>query len=102
MFVLGIIDIFAGVVLALSGFVPFSGISFILFLGVLFVLKGIYSTAAAALNGFFFDLLGWFDLALGVFLVLAFFGMYMGIFFFLGVIVMLKGLFTFSISILKA
>ena len=99
---LGMIDIFAGIVLALSGFVPFKGISFIIAIGTIYVLKGLYSTGTAAANGFYFDFLGWFDLAAGFFMLLAFLGMSMGIFFFLGIVVMLKGLYTFSVSVLKA
>ncbi|MFH1445215.1 MAG: hypothetical protein ABIF08_01910 [Nanoarchaeota archaeon] len=102
LFILGIIDIFAGIVLALSGFVPLAGVSFILFIGILYLLKGTYSTGTAAANGFYFDLLGWFDLAAGLFFVLTFIGLNMGIFFFLGITVMLKGLYSFAVSIFKA
>jgi len=102
MLVLGITDIIAGIILALSGLVPLSGIQLIFAIGIIYVMKGFYSTGSAAVNGFYFDLLGWFDLALGAFLILAFLGMHMGIFLFLGIAVTLKGLYTFSVSILKA
>ena len=102
MLILGVIDIFVGTVLALSGFMSMQGVFFIFIVSIFCLLKGIYSTGAAAANGFYFDILGWFDLSAGLFLLLSYFGIYMGIFFFFGIAVMFKGLYSFAISVMRA
>ncbi len=64
--ILGIIDILAG--LAFASFELFPQ-SIIYFLGILMLLKGLYSYITALMGGFPFDLLGLIDIFAGISLI---------------------------------
>jgi uncharacterized membrane protein HdeD (DUF308 family) len=90
--ILGIFDIIMGVFLALSG--PMKGIDIILWLGVIVLLKGIYSMLSNFASGFLLDLMGVLDLLCGIFLVMAFYGFYYHFFLYVGILMFLKGLYS--------
>jgi len=91
---LGLIDLLFGIILAVSGLVDFSGSSLVFFLFILAFIKGVYSILTATAAGFYFDLLGMFDLLSGVFLFLVFSGIQFHFFVYLGIIVILKGIYS--------
>ena len=96
---LGIIDIIAGILIGLGLVVDFTGNNIIFTLGIIMVIKGLYSTLTAMAGGFFFDVLGWIDLTSGIFLFILFFGMTFGFFFYLAIIIVLKGIYSFFVGL---
>lgn len=92
--ILGLLDLLLGFTLALSGIIDFTGNSLIFFLFIIAILKGVYSILTAAGAGFYFDLLGVFDLVAGIFLYLVFTGMHFHFFLYIGIIVILKGVYS--------
>jgi hypothetical protein len=63
--VLGILDIVIGLSILFRDF--FAGV--VMILGLIALLKGIFSVLGGMMSGFFFDILGWIDLAAGVILL---------------------------------
>jgi len=101
LFILGIIDLIAGIALALTGFVPLAASGLILAIGVILALKGGISYLAAAGAGFYFDVLGVLDLLSGIFLILAFYGTVLGFFVWFGVAMILKALWSIVVFMVR-
>jgi hypothetical protein len=99
--ILGVLDVLGGILLAISGFIPYEGSGFILTLGAVFVLKGIISYLAAAAKGFLFDLLGILDLIAGIMLILATYGFVVFFFPYVGILLIIKGAYSFVMGLLK-
>jgi hypothetical protein len=100
--VLGVLDLLAGVALAVSGLVPMQASVFVLWIGILVLLKGLYSYLAAALNDFWFDVLGIMDIAVGVLLFLVYSGLVFPFFFWIGLALILKALWSIGVFIISA
>jgi len=96
--VLGVIDIIVGGVLALSPGVPMVASGLLLALGVISLLKSIYSIGTAVGAGFYLDALGWLDLIAGIFLLMAYLGLVFGFFLYVGIIMVLKGIYSFAMG----
>ena len=92
---LGVLDVIAGLLLALSGTIPLTGNWFVIFFAIVMVLKGIWSVLAALGGGFKYDLLGLVDLVVGGVLWLVVSGWVNEAFLYLGIIVLIKGLWSF-------
>lgn len=92
--ILGLVDIIVGIILGVSGFFDFVGISIIFIIGIIAVLKGIYSVVTALASGFYFDLLGVFDIISGILIYLAYSGIVYGFFVYIGIIMIIKGLYS--------
>ena len=99
--ILGVLDILGGVLLAIAGFIPYTGSGFILTLGVVFIIKGIISYLAAAAKGFFFDLMGVLDLIAGIMLVLATHDFILFFFPYIGILLIIKGVYSFVMGLVK-
>ncbi|MBI4175573.1 MAG: hypothetical protein HY518_00060 [Candidatus Aenigmarchaeota archaeon] len=95
LFLLGILDMFAGVLLMAGKVAPLTENGLVFLIGILFVLKGAWSMLAAMAAGFFFDFLGIVDIFAGLFLLLAVWNLYFDFFLYMGIVVMLKGLYSF-------
>lgn len=93
--VLGALDIIAGVILGLATGNPFMGSGIIFGLGVLWLLKGLFSILTSVGSGFYFDILGVMDLFTGIFLLLSTNGIVFWFFLHLGILMVLKGLYSF-------
>jgi len=96
--ILGVLDIIIGVVLALSPGMPLIASSVVLILGIIAILKSIYSIGTAAGAGFFLDVLGWVDLIAAIFLFMAYGGWVFGFFLYAGIIMVIKGLYSFAVG----
>ncbi len=99
--IFGIFDLLVGVALILSPFVPFEGNGFVFSLGLMAIIKGLYSYLAAAASGFYFDVLGALDLALGLCLVLTVYGMVFDFFLWIGAFMIIKALYTIVIFLIR-
>jgi len=99
--ILGIIDLIAGIALALTGFVPLTASGLILAIGIIVTLKGAISYLAAAGAGFYFDLLGVLDMLSGIFLILVFYGTAWGGFAWFGLAMILKALWSIVIFMVR-
>ena len=64
--ILGFLDILVGISLMFPNFLAFT-------LGVLVLLKGIFSVVGSFASGFFFDVMGFIDLIAGIMLIFGFF-----------------------------
>ncbi|RLJ08668.1 MAG: hypothetical protein DRP13_02215 [Candidatus Aenigmatarchaeota archaeon] len=97
----GIFDLIAGVAGMIVPFISAQGNTFILAIGVLAIIKGLYSYLAGALAGFYFDILGLLDLITGILLVLSFYNLVFGWMFYFGLILTLKGVYTIVIFLVS-
>lgn len=97
----GIFDIMVGVAGITASLIPLQGNSFIFTIGLLGIIKGIYSILAGVLSGFYFDLLGLLDLVLGIFLLLAFYNLMFGWVIYLGILMVIKGLYSVVIFLVS-
>lgn len=98
---LGVLDLLAGAILALHPFLAVAGSGYIAGIAILFFLKGLYSLLTAFAVGFYFDLLGLFDIAGGVFLALLYFGVASEFFVYIGLAVLLKGIYSFVMGMVE-
>ena len=98
--ILGVLDIIFGAVLAASTFADLAGSGWVFLFGIIALLKGIYSVVTAAGAGFYFDVLGWIDLAVGVFLLLVNWNIVLPFFLYIGILVILKGLYSFFVGLI--
>ena len=96
--ILGILDIIIGGVLAVTPSIPVVASSVVMILGIIAVLKSIYSIGTAAGAGFFLDVLGWVDLIAGIFLFMAYGGWAFGFFLYVGIIMVIKGIYSFAMG----
>jgi len=96
--ILGIIDIIIGIAVAVSPGMPLIASSIILTLGIIALLKGLYSVLTAAGAGFFLDVLGWLDLIAALFLFMTYWGWVFGFFLYVGIIMVIKGLYSFAMG----
>ncbi|MBU0953475.1 MAG: hypothetical protein KKA90_03585 [Nanoarchaeota archaeon] len=92
--ILGAIDIIAGIVLTLTGIVSFADNQLVFILAIIFILKSLYSLVTAMAAGFFFDVLGWFDLFAGFILLLATWEITFGFVIWIGIIMIIKGIYS--------
>ena len=99
LFILGIIDIIGGVILALATGGYIGGSDFLFYLAVFFLLKGIWSLLTAMAGGFYFDLLGITDIVAAVSMFLITAGVVSGVFLWIGVILILKGIYSAAVGI---
>jgi hypothetical protein len=99
--VLGILDIILGAALSASTFVDFAGNGWILILGIVAIVKGIYSVFAGFGAGFYFDVLGWLDLVVGVMLLLVNWNIVFPFFLYVGILLILKGLYSFFVGFIS-
>jgi len=98
---LGVFDMMVGTVLVLSPFVSLEGNGFVLALGAIALLKGLYSYIAAAAAGFYFDLLGILDITVGTCLVFAAYSIVSGVFPWIGIFMVAKGLYSVIIFMIR-
>ncbi len=98
--ILGILDIILGAVLAASTFADFAGNGWVFAFGILAILKGLYSTLTAAGAGFYFDVLGWLDLLVGILLLLVNWGFVFPFFLYIGILLILKGIYSFFVGMI--
>lgn len=99
LFVLGILDIVVGGAIWWASGGGLGGATILIFLGVVWFLKGLWSILSAASAGFFFDVLGVFDLIAGIFLMLGYLGLGFGFFIYMAILMILKGLYSFVMGI---
>ena len=92
--ILGLVDVIAGLILALFGLPVFPGNGVLFFLAIVMLVKGLVSFLMACANSFYFDVMGIMDMVAGVFLLLLFYGV--GLFFYpyLGILMIIKGLYS--------
>ncbi len=98
--VLGFLDLIIGTILVVSQFYTLAGNSIVLFFAVIALLKGIYSTLTAAGSGFYFDILGWFDLISAVLLFLVHIGIIFNFFLYIGIIMIIKALYSIAMGLM--
>lgn len=98
--ILGILDIICGAALAASTFANLASNGWIFFFGLVAIAKGVYSVLAAAAAGFYFDVLGWLDLLVGVLLLLVNWNITFGFFLYVGILLILKGLYSFFVGMI--
>ena len=98
---LGVLDMLAGIALAVSGLVPMQASAFVLWIGILVALKGIFSYISAALNDFWFDILGIIDIAVGILLFSVYFGVVFGFFFWIGLILVIKAFWSIGVFMIN-
>lgn len=101
LFVLGILDLIAGIILGLSGFVPYTENGFVFFLGLIIVIKGIVSFLMGAAKGFYLDFMGLLDIVAGAMLMIATTGFMLFFFPYIGIILIFKGLYSMLIGLVK-
>jgi hypothetical protein len=99
--ILGILDIIGGVLLGLSGFIPYMGSGFVSFFGIILIVKGIISWISGAVKGFFLDFMGVLDIIAGIMLILATYGFVLFFFPYIGILLALKGIYSFVIGVIK-
>lgn len=97
--ILGILDVIAGIAVALAQLFHLTGSAFALYLGVIFILKALYSILTALAAGFPFDVLGWLDLIAGIVLMLLYWGFPVSFAFWVGIIMILKGVYSILLGI---
>ncbi len=95
--ILGIIDIIAGICLALLPGVAANGIVHALAWFIL--IKGAWSVVTSAAQGYFWDWMGWVDAIVGATIVLAYYGMLIGIMQYIWWVIVLKGVYTMLCSV---
>ncbi len=100
--ILGVLDIIFGAVLAAATFAGLAGNGWVMIFGIVAIIKGIYSVLTAAGAGFYFDVLGWLDMAVGFMLLLVHWGIVFPFFLYIGIILVLKGLYSFFVGLIGA
>ena len=96
--ILGILDIIIGIALAVSPGISLVASGVIMALGVIALLKGLYSVGTAAGAGFFLDIMGWLDLIAALFLFMSYWGWAFGFFLYAGILMVIKGLYSFAMG----
>jgi len=96
--ILGILDIIIGAVLAFSPSVSLVASGFIMILGIIALLKSIFSIGTAAGAGFYLDILGWVDLIAALFLFMVYGGWAFGFFLYVGILMVIKGIYSFAMG----
>ena len=99
LFVLGVLDIIIGGALWWAAGPGVAGATILIVLGIVWFLKGLWSILSAAAAGFFFDVLGVFDLVSGIFLSLAYLGLGFEFFWYMALLMIVKGLYSFIMGI---
>ena len=99
--ILGLLDVVAGIALGLTRGFPMVNNPLLFYLGVFFILKGLYSLLAAAAAGYFVSVMSWFDLLAGVFHLWANTGAQYPFFLYLGVVMVIKGLYSSGMELMK-
>lgn len=94
--IFGLVDVLLGGALVASSYFSYAGAGIIGTLAVIALIKGIYSVFAGAATGFYFDVLGWFDLIVGVMLFLSTFGTHFQWFFWVGIFEAIKGVWSIA------
>jgi hypothetical protein len=98
--ILGVLDLIGGILLALSGMIPYTGSAFVSTLGLVFILKGIISYLSGAASGFYLDFMGVLDTVAGIMLFLAASWLVLFFFPYIGVLLILKGLYSVVMGLL--
>ena len=98
--IFGLVDVLFGGVLAASPYFKYAGVGIIGILGILALIKGIYSTLAAASAGLYFDLMGWLDLLVGLLLLVSSWGVTFNWFLWIGIFMVIKGVYSILMEIL--
>lgn len=94
MFVLGLLDIVVAAALWMSSGTPFAGNGLVMALGILWIIKGLFSILSSAAGGWLFDYMGWPDLVAGVFLLLSYYGLGWHFLFYIALVMLIKGLYS--------
>ncbi|MBL7206749.1 MAG: hypothetical protein ISS36_04085 [Candidatus Aenigmarchaeota archaeon] len=97
--ILGIIDLVVGIFLALSN--NFQGSTIILYLGIIILLKALYSLGTAFGAGFYLDFLGILDLIAGILLLIVFYGIFTHFFIYIGILLALKGIYSIIMGLIQ-
>jgi hypothetical protein len=95
---LSILDLAAGALLSLSGFLQYTNSGFIGILAAFMIIKGIWSIITAAAANFFFDIIGMIDLAAGALLFVTTLGTSFHFFVYVGIALILKGAYSFIVG----
>ena len=99
LFVLGLLDIIIGGSLWWASGSSLAGATMVIILGIIWGLKGLWSILSAASAGFYFDILGVFDLVSGIFLTMSYIGFSFEVFFYMAILMIMKGLYSFIMGI---
>ena len=92
--ILGIIDIIAGIAIVLGNVGLIGPGSFVFYLAVFMLLKGLWSVFTSAASGFFFDIMGILDILAAIALFLINAVIVSDIFYWFAGILILKGLYS--------
>ena len=92
--VLSLIDLIAGLVLLLCEMFSYADSYFVGILGVVIMLKGLWSIATAATSNFYFDIAGMLDVVSGIFIILTTFSIFVHFFVYAGIALILKGAYS--------
>ncbi len=92
---LGVIDVVAGIILALYGVPAYKGSGFIATFGGFMLLKGLWSVLVAYRKDYYKDIWGAVDIVAGVLMILLFFGIQHFLFAVAGAVVIIKGVWSF-------
>lgn len=102
--VLGIIDIIAGIMLALGGLSYFHGNGLVLTFAVILVIKGVWSwltNLAMPDKGLKIDPMGILDIISALMLFLVYSGFFQFFFTYFGIILIIKGIYSFVVGVVK-
>lgn len=99
--ILGILDLIGGIILGLSGMIPYTENGFVFMIGIILVFKGIISYLSGAAKGFFLDFMGILDIIAGFMLIMATWGFMLFFFVYFGILMILKGTYSMLIGLLK-
>lgn len=99
--IFGILDLIAGGILMLGGSIEWAGSEFLFYFMILFALKALYSIFAAIAAGFYFDVMGYLDLAASIFMLLLFWDIAFGFVFWIGLLILLKGIYSLIIGFIS-
>src|SRR3989304_5874313 len=86
--ILSIVDILA------AAFILFNSPAFANYLAFIFLLKGLFSLLSSFSMRYFFDWMGFVDVAVGIIFIFMYFGWFFGFFTALGWIVLPKGVYS--------
>jgi hypothetical protein len=100
--ILGALDIILGAALVAAALIDLAGNGWLFIFAIIALLKGLYSVLAAAGAGFFLDVLGWLDLAVGICLLLANWGIAFPFFLWVGIFMIIKGIYSFIMGIVSS
>lgn len=99
--ILGIIDVIAGIVLALGGIPAFHGNGMVMVIAAIAIGKGIWSWINNLTAGFKLDFMGILDIVTGILLLSVFGGFFLFFFVYIGVIEMIKGAYSFIVGCIR-